>query len=87
MRWMWLSALVCLLLIGMFLLLVGYRHRVTVSKETTYFTEPLREDGYPDYVAALNRRMSEGVTPENNAVALWWQAMGPSEIDVEDRDA
>ena len=28
----------------------------TISKETTYITEPLREDGYVDYVAALNQR-------------------------------
>jgi len=31
---------------------------VTISKETTYITEPLRADGYPDYVAALNQRFS-----------------------------
>ena len=41
--------------------------KITIGKETTYITEPLRPDGYPDYVAALNRRASEGVTPENNA--------------------
>ena len=27
---------------------------VTISKETTYITGPLRKDGYVDYVAALN---------------------------------
>src|SRR5690606_37492159 len=41
--------------------------RITIGKETTFITEPLRPDGYPHYLAALNRRMSEGVTPENNA--------------------
>ena len=45
---------------------------VTISKETTYITEPLRADGYPDYVAALNQRFSQGVTPENNAAVLFW---------------
>ena len=25
---------------------------IKISKETTYITEPLRPDGYPDYVAA-----------------------------------
>ena len=46
------------------------RAAITISKETTYITEPLRPDGYPDYVAALNQRCSRGVTPENNAVVL-----------------
>ncbi len=54
--------------------------RVTIAKDTTYITEPLRKDGYPDYVAALNQRMSKGVTPENNAAVLFWRAMGPSLI-------
>ncbi len=60
--------------------------RVTIAKDTTYITEPLRKDGYPDYVAALNQRMSKGVTPENNAAVLFWQAMGPSEIKKEFRE-
>jgi hypothetical protein len=59
---------------------------VTISKETTYITEPLRPDGYPDYVAALNRRMSEGVTPENNFSVLFWKAMGPGSIAKECRE-
>jgi hypothetical protein len=59
---------------------------VTISKETTYITEPLRADGYPDYVAALNERMSKGVTPDNNAAVLFWKALGPGEIDPKHRD-
>ena len=59
---------------------------VTISKETTYITEPLRADGYPDYVAALNQRLSQGVTPENNAAVLFWRAMGPGEIRKERRE-
>ncbi len=39
----------------------------TVSRETTHITAPLREDGYPDYVAAINEIASRDVTPENNA--------------------
>lgn len=58
----------------------------TISKETTYITEPLREDGYPDYVAALDRRLREGVTPENNAAVLLWKAVGPGEIWKEHRE-
>lgn len=55
--------------------------KITIGKETTYITEPLRPDGYPDYVAALNKRMSEGVTPENNAAVLLAKAFGPDAFD------
>lgn len=48
-----------------------------VSKETTYVTEPLTEDGYPNYFAAWEREASRGVTPENNAVAVLVRAFGP----------
>lgn len=41
--------------------------RVTVGKETTVLTEPLDEDGYVDYVKAIDARLRKGVTPENNA--------------------
>jgi len=58
----------------------------TISKETTYITEPLRKDGSVDYVAALNQRFSQGVTPENNAAVLFWKAVGPEEIDPQYRD-
>lgn len=57
------------------------RPKITISKETTYITEPLRADGYPDYVAAINQRCSAGVTPENNAAIPFWQAVGPKNID------
>ena len=56
------------------------RHRPTNSKETTYLTKPLQADGYPDYAAAMNERISAGVTPENNAAVLFWQAVGPNAI-------
>jgi hypothetical protein len=49
----------------------------TVGKETTYLTGPLDKDGYVDYVAALNKRLGEGVTAENNANVLLWRAYGP----------
>jgi hypothetical protein len=44
--------------------------RITISKETTRITEPLRPDGYVDYLAALNAHTSRGVTPDNNAAVL-----------------
>jgi hypothetical protein len=49
----------------------------TISKETTYVTGPLDKDGYIDYETALNERLREGVTPENNANVLLWKAFGP----------
>jgi hypothetical protein len=53
----------------------------TVSKETTYATEPLDDDGFVDYAAALNRKLRQGVTPENNANVLLWKAIGPHPYD------
>ena len=60
--------------------LANPRPPFAISKETTYLTEPLRSDGYVDYVAALNTICSKGVTPENNAVVLMLEATGPEKI-------
>src|SRR6266568_4980406 len=54
-----------------------HRGHFTISKETTYVTGPVDKDGYIDYAAALNERLRQGVTPENNANVLIWQALGP----------
>ena len=53
------------------------RGHFTISKETTYVTGPVDKDGYIDYAAALNERLSKGVAPENNANVLIWKALGP----------
>ena len=66
-------------------LVVKSHERIIISKETTYLTQPLRKDGSVDYVAALNERYSQGVTPENNAAVLFWKAVGPGEIRPEYR--
>jgi hypothetical protein len=60
--------------------------KYTISKETTYITEPLRKDGAVDYVAVLDQRFRQGVTPENNAAVVFWKAVGPQEIIPEYRD-
>lgn len=57
-----------------------------ISKETTYITEPLRPDGAVDYVAALNARLSEGVTPDNNAAVLLLEVMGSGVVEPEIRE-
>jgi predicted DNA-binding protein len=55
--------------------------KFTISKETTYITEPLTEDGYPDYAGALNAIYGREVTPENNANVVFWKALGPRTKD------
>jgi hypothetical protein len=56
--------------------------KVTIGKDITYITKPLRPDGYPDYVAALNEIRSRGVTRENNAAVLLQKAFGPRDTDA-----
>src|SRR5438105_2504151 len=51
--------------------------RFAVGKETTYVTGPVDEEGYVDYAAALNKRLSQGIKPEDNAAVLLWRALGP----------
>jgi hypothetical protein len=76
---------VCLLILGL-LAVTGRgdsppapkrKPKFTVGKETTYVTGPLDKDGYVDYAAALNKRMSAGIKPEDNANVLLWKALGP----------
>lgn len=57
----------------------------TLSKETTYITEPLLPDGRPDYLGYLNREASRGVTRENNAAIPIIRALGPEFIPEEVR--
>jgi hypothetical protein len=49
----------------------------TIGKDTTRILGPLDKDGRIDYETALNEILSKGVTPENNAVVLLFQAFGP----------
>jgi hypothetical protein len=59
---------------------------IEIGKETTVLTEPLDEEGYVDFLEALNQEASRGVTPENNAAVPLWQAFGPAEVDEPLRD-
>ena len=54
--------------------------KITISKETTYFTQPLNEHGEVDYWKALNAHYSKGVTPENNLVTAIVELCG---VDIE----
>ena len=71
-----------LALVAPFWLRIAYyamtQERLHPSQETTYLTEPLREDGTVDYAAALNELNKQGVTPENNAAVVLAEFYGPS---------
>ena len=51
---------------------------IKISKSTTRITKPLDKRGFADYTAYLNQTHSQGVTTENNAVILYWKAIGPN---------
>jgi RNA polymerase sigma factor (sigma-70 family) len=51
--------------------------KFTLSKETTYITGPLDNDGYVDYETALNDKLADGVDPQKNANVLLWKALRP----------
>jgi hypothetical protein len=53
--------------------------RFVISKETTYVAGPVRPDGTIDYVEAVNERLAQGVTRENNAAIPLLQAVTPDE--------
>lgn len=50
---------------------------ITVSKETTWATEPLDAEGRVDYAGFLNQHFSRGVSPETNAVVELYHVWGP----------
>src|SRR5262245_44202873 len=51
--------------------------KLPIGKDTTVVDGPLDKDGYIDYEAALNERLGKGITPEKNACAALWAAIGP----------
>jgi hypothetical protein len=59
--------------------------KITIGKETTFITEPLDAKGFPDYVAAMNQRLSQGVTSANNGAIVLLKAMGPHAIPEKSR--
>lgn len=71
-----------LLLVCLFLFqLIGPSPSIIISKQTTYITDPLLPSGNPNYEEHIRRTLREGVTPENNAAVLLFQALWPSELD------
>ncbi len=51
--------------------------RIKVSAETTFFTEPLLDDGRVDLVGALNQHAGEGISPASNAAVVLYEILGP----------
>lgn len=49
---------------------------ITIGRDTTFVTDPQREDGTIDYPKWLNQHMGDGASPENNAMVLIYQATG-----------
>ncbi len=70
-----------LILLALDMLWVRLDRRITVSRETTYITAPLKADGMPDYIAYLTDKGEEGVTPENNAAIPFFQTITPFPIN------
>lgn len=77
----WIIGVAVLCLAWFFYSLLGPNPPIIVSRETTYITEPLGDDGLPDYVAYWVQQASDGVTPENNAAVLIWQALWPGDLE------
>src|SRR5947209_19365192 len=78
-RRLWTTILGTLASVGVALAIAAWpgSSTFTVGTDTTYVTGPLDSHGYVDYVTALNERLGKGITPENNANVLIWQALGP----------
>jgi hypothetical protein len=79
----WLGGIFLLLALLFVLQLFGPNPPIVVSPQTTYITEPIGPDGLPDfeqYVLDLSR---DGVTPENNAMALLWPVLFPADVQPE----
>ncbi|MFP6648952.1 MAG: hypothetical protein VB817_05805, partial [Pirellulaceae bacterium] len=53
---------------------------IRIGKETTRISGPLKENGDVDYLAAINKEKSRGVTPANNAGVPIWQAFGRQDL-------
>lgn len=55
---------------------------LTISRATTFITQPLKKDGLPDYAAALALYFRKGVTPGNNAAAFLFQTIPPAALSA-----
>ena len=59
---------------------------MTVGHDTTRIDGPLDENGYVDYIAALEAESRRGVTPEENGAAAFYRIIGPATIPAAERE-
>ncbi len=59
---------------------------IRISRETTYFTEPLNARGEVDYLQALNQRFFKEIPPEENLLGLLYEVLGMDEDYSEFKD-
>jgi hypothetical protein len=59
---------------------------IRIGRETTRVLGPLDDEGFVDYVGALNEIQSNGVTKDNNGAAEFWQAIGSGPIPLNHRE-
>ncbi len=83
MRWKVLIGLVVVAAIPVGLVVWNYwpmgRVKLVISPETTYITEPLTAEGYPDYATVINAKLAAGTRQQDNAAIDILHAVG---IDV-----
>ncbi len=82
---LWLGGNVVVLLHAFLRQLFGPHPKIIISPQTTHITAPLRANGMPDYAQWLLENQRKGVTPENNAAVLMWQALWPIDMDMEEQ--
>ena len=58
---------------------------ITIGNETSVVTGPVGPNGYVDYLAALNKAISDGVTVDNNAAVLLVRAIEISSLNGADQ--
>src|SRR4051812_30642624 len=77
----WLGGVFLLLTLVSLFQLFGPGPAIIISPQTTYITEPLRANGLPDYEQYILELSRADVTTQNNAAALMWPAIWPSELN------
>lgn len=59
---------------------------ITISKETTWITEPLDKEGFVNYLKAIDQRLAKGATSKNNFEVVVRSVMSPNEISEDIRE-
>lgn len=71
---------------GVQMWLRGGADRIEVSMDVTRATQPLDQEGFVDYVAAVNLAYRGELTPDNNAAVWLFRAFGPRQLDIQGLD-